>query len=122
MGDRGHIGIIQHANPTPIYFYTHWEGHRVCQKLAEGLRQANEAGRLSDETYATRIIFDALTGCTGEDTGYGIMVGDHAGDNQYPIPMVKWKWSGDEPHIFLGNDHFTVTEFIAIFLPKKISK
>ena len=69
MGARGHIGIVQSVSPTPIYFYTHWEGHLVTTTLADGLRKATEAGRLQDETYATRIIFDSLTGCTGEATG-----------------------------------------------------
>ena len=121
MGSRGHIGVIQLSSTTPVYFYTHWNGHEVCELLAVGLNKAHEAGRLSDDSYATRIIFDALTGCTGEDTGYGIMIGESAGDNQYPIPMVVWHDYGD-PHILLGNDRFTAGEFITQFLPEKISK
>jgi hypothetical protein len=121
MGDRGHIGITQRVSETPIYFYTHWSGYQVCELLAQGLDKADKAGRLSDETYATRIIFDALTGCVGEETGYGIMIGEPAGDNQYPIPMVVWYDYGD-PRIHLGNDSFTASEFITQFLPEKISK
>lgn len=121
MGSRGHIGITQRISTTPIYFYTHWNGHYVCELLATGLNKAHEAGRLSDETYATRIIFDAFTGCTGAETGYGIMVAEPAGDNEYSIPMVVWENYGD-PCIYLGNACLTAGEFIAQFLPEKISK
>jgi hypothetical protein len=57
----------------------------------------------------------------GEETGYGILIGEPAGDNQYPIPMVVWYDYGD-PRIHLGNDSFTASEFITQFLPEKISK
>ena len=88
MGERGHIGIVQAVSPTPIYFYTHWEGGHIVPLLAEGLHKAREAGRLTDDAYATRIIFDTLTGCTGSTTSFGINIGEPQADNEYPIPTV----------------------------------
>jgi hypothetical protein len=113
MGSRGHIGIVQSISPTPVYFYTHWEGHNICTLLANGLQKASEAGRLHDDSYATRIIFDALTGCTGDITGYGIMIGVPAGDNEYDIPMVMWEQDHSEPFIVYRDRRYSAKDFIA---------
>jgi hypothetical protein len=113
MGSRGHIGIVQSISPTPVYFYTHWEGHNICALLANGLQKASEAGRLHDDSYATRIIFDALTGCTGDITGYGIMIGVPAGDNEYDIPMVMWEQDYSEPFIVYRDRRYSAKDFIA---------
>ena len=115
MGSRGHIGIIHPNNATPIYLYTHWEGHNICPILAEGLAKAKSEGRLTDDSYATRIIFDTLTGCTGESTGYGILIGEPAGDNEYEIPTVIWQggnW-GSEPFVLYEDRRYSATDFIA---------
>ena len=116
MGSRGHIAIIQSINPTPIYFYTHWEGHKVCAVLAKGLAKAEEQGRLNDETYACRIIFDVLTGCTGDSTGYGIIIGEPAGDNEFPIPYLRWYTDLPEPFVSYQNNLYSATAFIAFAL------
>jgi len=113
MGSRGHIGIVQSISPTPVYFYTHWEGHDICSLLANGLQKASEAGRLHDDSYATRIIFDALTGCTGDITGYGIMIGVPAGDNEYDIPMVMWEQDHSEPFVVYRDRRYSAKDFIA---------
>jgi len=113
MGSRGHIGIVQSISPTPVYCYTHWEGHNICTLLANGLQKASEAGRLHDDSYATRIIFDALTGCTGDITGYGIMIGVPAGDNEYDIPMVMWEQDHSEPFIVYRDRRYSAKDFIA---------
>ena len=112
MGSRGHIGIVQSNNPTPIYVYTHWRGYDIRAILAEGLLKAQEEGRLTDETYATRIIFDVLTGCTGESTGYGIMIGEPAGDNEYEIPTVIWENACDNPFVLYGDRRYSASDFI----------
>jgi|GEM_PF-2521052 len=96
MGARATITIYQYgdeADETPLNLYTHWGGHEICQTLAEGLRKAKEAGRLTDPPYATRIIFDTLTGLEGGDTGYGIIVGDHD-DINYDSPVIVWPKDG----------------------------
>ena len=79
--------------------------------MAEGLYKAHDNARLTDETYATRIIFDVLTGCTGEATGYGIMVGEPAGDNEYPIPTVFFQEDG-EPFIVYEDKRYSARDFI----------
>ena len=119
MGARGHIGIVQSVSPTPIYFYTHWEGHLVTTTLADGLRKATDAGRLQDETYATRIIFDSLTGCTGEATGYGIMIGEPAGDNEFPIPTVMWENDGD-PFVVYEDRRYSAQDFMTRFPSREV--
>ena len=116
MGSRGHIGIVHPNNATPIYFYTHWEGHNICPILAEGMKKAKEEGRLTDETYATRIIFDVLTGCTGDSTGYGIYIGDPAGDNEYDIPTVFWQEWGSEPFVVYQDRRYSADDFIVFAL------
>lgn len=92
MGERATIRVIQSWDNTPIHFYTHWTGHQIASILADGLNKAKEAGRLDDESYATRIVFDALTGLQGGSTGYGIIVGDEAGwsDINYDSPTLFW--------------------------------
>ena len=120
MGARGHIGIVQAVSGTPVYFYTHWNGHQIATTLADGLRKALESGRLQDESYATRIIFDTLTGCTGESTGYGIMIGEPAGDNEFPIPTVFWEMLGD-PYIVYRDRRYSAGDFIGQYASKNIS-
>ena len=113
MGSRGHIGIVHHNSQTPIYFYTHWCGHEIRQTLADGLTRAMEEGRLTDETYATRIIFDTLTGLTGDSTGYGIHIGQPAGDNEYEIPTVFF--GSDKAMVVYADRLYSVGDFIEKF-------
>ncbi len=93
MGERATIRVIQSCDDTPIHFYTHWKGYRIAEILADGLNKANAAGRLDDEAYATRIVFDALTGLEGSSTGFGIIVGDEAGSDEtsYASPTLFWR-------------------------------
>lgn len=116
MGERGHIGIVQAVSPTPIYFYTHWEGGHIVPLLAEGLHKAREAGRLTDDAYATRIIFDTLTGCTGSTTSFGINIGEPQADNEYPIPTVFWETTTSDPYIVYEDRRYSADDFIAEFL------
>ena len=106
MGDRGNIGIRQPHEEVSIYLYTHWGGSEVCHVLAEGLRKCAEERRLDDPSYATRIIFDTLTGLTGGSTGYGISVGSPC-DNEHEIPYVVWDGFGAKPKIHYGCGEFT---------------
>ena len=98
MGERATIRVALENNgiESAVHFYTHWEGHMIWQILADGVLKANELGRLDDSSYATRIIFDNLTGCEGLSTGYGIIPGDDniPQDIEYDIPCIKWvDWS-----------------------------
>lgn len=94
MGARATITIYQYEGAPPLNLYTHWHGANICQLLADGLRKADEAGRLNDAPYATRIIFDTLTGLEGGTTGFGIIVGDHD-DINYDSPVVIFNYDGE---------------------------
>ena len=117
MGDRATIKIVHHTSPTPIHLYTHWAGAQVTDILAVGLDKARKAGRLSDESYATRIIFDTLTGCDGGETGYGIAIGDDGepGDLNHLSPTVLWAKWGTEPIVIYEDNYYTVDTYIKEF-------
>lgn len=114
MGDRGNIGIRQPHEDAVIYLYTHWSGSYICPILANGLAKCREAGRLNDPSYATRIIFDVLTGLEGGSTGFGIAV-NCPPDNQHDIPYLIWDEHGVEPHIEYGCGRFTVDTFVTVY-------
>ena len=97
MADPGHIGIVHSNNPTPIYFYTHFDGRYVNYLLEEGLKRALDADRLHDESYAARIVFDTLTGCTGGTISYGIHIGEPIWSGS-PIPIPNVSWEGLAEH------------------------
>lgn len=113
MGDRGNIQIHQPEAREDIYLYTHWTGSYINEILALGLAKSKAVGRLGDPAYATRIIFDTLTNCEGEDTGYGISVGSPC-DNEHDIPLVYWSDDfGKEPTVIYNGVEHTVDAYIA---------
>jgi len=97
MGSRATIRIIHPTSDTPIHLYTHWTGHDTPNIVVEALKRCNKAGRLSDYQYATRIIFDTLTGLTGDELGYGICIGDEGqpGDVQFQTITIEWRQQAD---------------------------
>jgi len=110
MGDRGNIQITQNADGGTLYFYTHWSGSDIPQRLAYALD--NMEGRLGDPSYATRIIFNQLQGNDRGTTGFGISL-DHEVHNGHEIPHVDWSTAdwGDEPVIRYAGDVWTPAEF-----------
>lgn len=120
MGDRGNIGIRQPDEEAVIFLYTHWAGSAIPSILAEGLRLSKEAGRLDDPAYATRIIFDALTGLRGGSTGYGISVNSPC-DNEHEIPYLIWDSWGTPPKVHYGCGEFTIDSWIEAFGEKEIA-
>ena len=116
MADPGHIGIVHSNNPTPIYFYTHFDGRYVTRLLAEGLKRSLDADRLHDESYATRIVFDTLTGCTGGTISYGIYIGEPLW-SETPIPVVSWEGHPlEDPDVIYEGRKFSALDFIAEYL------
>ena len=116
MADPGHIGIVHSNNPTPIYFYTHFDGRYVTRLLAEGLKRSLDADRLHDESYATRIVFDTLTGCTGGTISYGIYIGEPIW-SETPIPVVSWEGHRlEDPDVIYEGRKFSALDFIAEYL------
>lgn len=115
MGDRGNIGIHQPEAKENLYLYTHWSGSYIPETLALGLAKCKAEHRLGDPAYATRIIFDTLTGLEGGSTGYGIGVGSPC-DNEHEIPMVYWSDDfGQEPVILYLDREWTPEKFIEAF-------
>lgn len=111
MGSRGNIRIHQPRALDDLYLYTHWSGYRVWQILAEGLQRAKDAGRITDPSYATRIIFDTMTGREDDTTGYGIAVG-RPDDNEYEIPLLSWPDDHTEPVVVYFGVTYTVDDYI----------
>lgn len=125
MGARSHIRVSHRQSDTSIYLYTHHDGRRICQLLAAGLIRAGGAGRIDDPPYATRIVFDTLTGLTGEATGHGIHIGVEP-DWNYEPPHLYWppsfrSNSGTEifprPRVDYRDDSFSVNEFCRRYSP-----
>lgn len=153
MGERAVISINQgyldsEGQPKSrgvVHFYTHWTGDSVCEILADGLQKCVDAGRIDDEAYASRIIFDTLTNPRRvvapelqdhyDTTGYGIMITHAPADIGYPGPCVWYSTGSNEPVVlynknYWGEDHanelgdestYTVMQFINKFrLSKEI--
>lgn len=110
MGSRAVIQVTQPQSETSIFLYTHWAGEEIAQILASGIHKANEAGRLLDDSYAVRIIFDTLTQLEGGSTGYGIIIGEAPGDIQYETPHIFWPSFHEKPRVeYLGITHDALT-------------
>jgi len=99
MGDRATIRIKQAESDTAIHFYTHWRGSYVNQIVTDALLKADEQGRICDDHYCARIIFDTLTELEGGSTGYGIIIGDGSRpfDVEHDSPSIAWTGWGEEP-------------------------
>ena len=115
MGSRGNIKITQPWSVESIYFYTHHDGHVICESLARGVYMAHIYGRTDDPTYATRIIFDELTQCARTATGYAISIGE-LDDNEYPVPAVSWT-NDHKMLITYESVTYTPQQFIDRYLP-----
>ena len=112
MGERASIKVT-HYDDGHIWLYSHWGGHEIVETLAEGLARAKSAGRLTDPSYATRIIFDTLTGCRGDDLGFGIHIGGDEPDSNYDNPHVLWAGAwGSEPSIIYRDWIMSVDTFL----------
>lgn len=101
MGDRATIRIKQSNSDTAIHFYTHWRGSDVNNVVADALERADQEGRITDDSYCTRIIFDTLTELEGGSTGYGIIIGDsqRPGDVEHDSPSIVWTGWNQEPTV-----------------------
>lgn len=121
MGARATIRVIHPRCDTPIHLYTHWRGNEITEILAQGIRRADLAGRLSDYAYATRIIFDTLTQCTGDETGYGICIGDDAqpADIDFDTPTIAWL-DYSEPEVSYGALLMDAKDFADAILGKVV--
>jgi hypothetical protein len=109
MGDRGNIVVRQTSdtNTDDVWLYTHWGGSEIEETLRLALSSPIGQRRLNDASYITRIIFDKLTGCRGEETGFGIST--TMPDNEHDILVfdvekqtvhtVRWNYKQREPRL-----------------------
>lgn len=111
MGDRATIRIKQEGNDTAIHFYTHWRGSEVNTVVSDALQRADREGRITDDSYCARIIFDTLTELEGSSTGYGIIIGDDCRpfDIGHASPSIVWTGWGKEPIVGFMDIHDNMT-------------
>lgn len=89
MGDRANWGFVESFGKPVINLYTHWEGYRKEELLANALEAARP--RWDDPSYATRIVISQIIGDEwGNETGWGITV-DALGDNEHDYLLVYWE-------------------------------
>jgi len=117
MSDPGQICIVHSNNPTPIYFYTFFYGFYVDVLLAKALERAHRRGQLRDESHATGLVFESLSGYSGGRFSFGINIAEPHVYNAYPIPTVVWESAKSEPHIVYVGRRYSAREFIKEFLP-----
>lgn len=86
MGDRANFGI-RHSNGDTVFIYAHWGGEGMLSRFANALKVTKAYGRLNDEAYATRIIFEQiLKDAYSPDLSYGITVNELC-DNEHKVPV-----------------------------------
>ena len=117
MSDPGQICIVHSNNPTPIYFYTFFYGFYVDVLLAKALELAHRRGQLRDESHATGLVFDSLSGYTWGRFSFGINIAEPHVYNGNPIPTLLWESANSEPHIVYVGRRYSAREFIKEFLP-----
>ncbi len=111
MGDRATIRIKQAGSDTAIHYYTHWRGSEVNTVVSDALQRADREGRITDDSYCARIIFDTLTELEGSSTGYGIIIGDDCRpfDIGHASPSVVWTGWSNEPIVGFMDIHGNMT-------------
>ena len=86
MGDRANFGIRQ-ADGNTIFVYGHWAGHQMLARFAKAIARVESAGRIDDDSYATRIIISDLIGNDwSQDYSWGITI-NTLSDNEHKVPV-----------------------------------
>ena len=86
MGDRANFGIRQ-ADGNTIFVYGHWAGHQMLARFAKAIARVESAGRIDDDSYATRIIISDLIGDDwSQDYSWGITI-NTLSDNEHKVPV-----------------------------------
>lgn len=90
MGDRNNIKVTYHTGQS-VYLYSHWGGSGL-KNIVEG---ALDCGRVSDESYFTRILFSRMVaGDIYGETGYGIA--PYPPDQDYGNKMIHIDYTSGE--------------------------
>lgn len=87
MGDRANIFIksdFGYDDGRGVYFYTHWNGHKLPVTLQSALARRE---RWSDDSYLARVIFfEMIRDNPGASDGFGISA--FLTDNEHKIIVV----------------------------------
>lgn len=105
MGDRNNIKVTYHTGDS-VYLYSHWGGSGLRDIVQRAL---NTSGRVSDESYFTRVLFSRMVADDIEgETGYGIapyppdqdasndMIHIDYSENQGSTPAIDWEYREGE--------------------------
>jgi hypothetical protein len=115
MGDRANV-YVKNDSDKGVYLYTHWGGYELPLVVKQALAKR---WRWNDESYLTRIIFDAMTeGRQGNETGFGIAT--YRPDNEHLIIALDCSESKiafcqpDSEAAVQGEHTWTFEEFVAL--------
>lgn len=111
MGARTNYTIITTENPEQnINVYAHWDGDSSVSNLQHAIEKAMPRIKMSDTSYAVRIIIDNLIS-DGRDseTGYGIYVGSEiTHEEQYEYKEVNLLYNT----VMIGNTLYKIDEWL----------
>lgn len=118
MGDRAQVLLFEEKREgewyeEPIYLYTHWDGYKLKQTIANALDRGR--GRWTDPSYLNRIIFSEMVKDDIEgDTGYGLSRNyqDSSAATDY---KVYASWDLDECKVVTPESEYTFEDFISRF-------
>lgn len=105
MGDRGNVQVKENVSDSGVFFYSHWYGSELPQRVATALKRGRS--RWGDTAYLARIIFceivkDEING----ETGYGISTQEC--DPEYPLIVVN---DGDYT-VTIADETLSYKEFV----------
>lgn len=120
MGDRANVVLTTKENEGgDLVLYTHWNGSDVEQIVADGLRNATAADRLSDGSYAQRIIVETFFAAhTDKALGAGIYVGSPCEDHVVLVDLDTLSVTFDPEGYEYGPQNGTVTEDIEAYVER----
>ena len=97
-----------------ITLYSHWGGDSKDVDLAHALAAAGPRIALGDIGYALRIVVSQLIGESwGEQTGFGLFVGEEGGEEQYHPVTVDFT---NNTVIDMSGSH-SINDYIKYHLP-----
>ena len=112
MGARTNYTIVTTDNPAQnINVYSHWDGDESVALMQSAIAAAMPRIKMSDYSYAVRIIIDQLTK-HGRDseTGYGIYVGEVNHEEQYEYKEINLV----NKRITVGSMLFDLEQFVTV--------
>jgi len=101
MGDRAQVRFIDRFG-NKVWFYTHWRGSDLEETVRRAIKRADDGGRLDDDEYFARIVFNEMTrGEELETTGFGIGFEKHGDVSRVITINLRTGFVTD----FSGKDH-----------------